>query len=281
MHPSLCTCPPRPQRWLMPVVANLNHTSLNFQMNTSLPWRACCCWVWVHDGKSSFLLCESEQHDSKVNPTLTQTGHQHHLLIKLNQGEAWRVRLMRRAFWFWWHLRMQIFWLRASHLWMIFSGCAVNVPWVRLSSFYWLFSFLVGRCFIFVPSYLWPPKGDGSQREQSYLRGQQSACICGLAVGGGGGVGWGGMGSRWRWFRPISTTEGGTEDGHGPPSPINGIQGDALSSHQHHPFLTPNPSPPPHTTSSSSLTPNHTILDVESIIWILAVLEMRPDSHRI
>lgn len=96
-----------------------------------------------------------------------------------------------------------------------------------------------------------------------------------------GVVGWGGMGSRWRWFRPISTTEGGTEDGHGPPSPINGIQGDALSSHQHHPFLTPNPSPPTHTTSSSSLTPNHTILDVESIIWILAVLEMRPDSHQI
>lgn len=29
MHPSLCTCPT--QRWLMPVVANLNHTSLHFQ----------------------------------------------------------------------------------------------------------------------------------------------------------------------------------------------------------------------------------------------------------
>lgn len=40
---------------------------------------------------------------------------------------------MRHAFWFWWHLTVQIFRLCTSRLWMIFCGCAVNVASVRLS----------------------------------------------------------------------------------------------------------------------------------------------------
>lgn len=53
------------------------------------------------------------------------------------------------------------------------------------------------------------------------------------SVGGGTGR----MGSRWRWLRPISTTEGGLKMATGPPH-INSIQGDALSSRQRDTFLT-------------------------------------------
>lgn len=70
----------------------------------------------------------------------------------------------------------------------------------------------------------------------------------------------------------------GTGDGHRPPSPINSIQGDALSSQQHDAFFLNTPPPP----SSSSPTPNHTILDAESIIWILTVqlFVLRPKKKK-
>lgn len=93
---------------------------------------------------------------------------------------------------------------------------------------------------------------------------------------GGWGDGRGGtdrMGSRWPWFRPISTTEGGLKMATGPPLPLMAFRETPyhLTSTIH--FNLPSP-------SSSSLMPNHTTLDVESIVWILTVLKMRRTKIR-
>lgn len=128
--------------------------------------------------------------------------------------------------------------------------------------------FFVRLGFIVIPSYLVTSNGRWKTTRACCLKGQQS-----VSIGGRGVRGAGRMGSRWRWFRPISTTEGGLKMTTAPPLPLPAVR--EMPYH-----LTNTISFEPPLPSSSSLTPNHTILDVESIIWILIVLKMRRTKIR-
>lgn len=137
-----------------------------------------------------------------------------------------------------------------------------NVAPVTLS---WLLVpfFLLPLCFIVV---LWY-RVTSSQRWKTTpaccLKGQgRASASTGWVCEGGRGADR--MGSRWRWFRPISTTEGGLKMATGPPLPLTAFRETPYHLSSTTRFLTPPP-------SSSSPTPNHTILDAESIIWILTV----------
>lgn len=168
-----------------------------------------CFFSGVVFGLGLWWRSSFHPHDSKSEPKVDSNRH-HHLLIKLNPREAWRVRLMTYAFGFQ---------LRASHLWMIFSGCKCGLSETELpnGSF-----FLVGRCFIIVPSYLVTSKGRWKPTQAGCLKGQQSACICGLAVGGGGGqVGWEADGAG---FVPSAQQKGELKTAAGPPLPLTAFR---------------------------------------------------------
>lgn len=129
-------------------------------------------------------------------------------------------------------------------------------------------------CCSFIPCDLQPEMEDNAS--MLLERATESVCVRGLGVcvggaggGGGGQIGWEADGGG---FVPSAQQKGDRRWPQAPPLPLT-----AFRETPYHPSSTVRfNTPPPPPTPSSSPTPNHTILDVESIIWILTVQPFVP-----